>query len=189
MLEGAKYIDMACSIPAKIKLADCEKLGLRTCCFKETCKPRLGMRGPVTCDAPNFYMGGDGELKPSRKVYQHSLRAPKRPHPWETVHPSDEKATATAEKASKSIAAVSAAFEMDCVQTCRAFIHGRCLKDNDATRLPGDPMRCTEIHDKSENQARCCFVLKSSDPLYHKSFTKCRSIAYGKFSVSGGLRE
>ena len=65
MLEGAKYIEMAYSISAKLKLAECDKIGLRSCCFKEKCTPGLGMRGPVTCNAANFFMGSDGQQKPS----------------------------------------------------------------------------------------------------------------------------
>ena len=63
---------------------------------------------------------------------------------------------------------------------CRAFIRGRCLKSNDVTLPAGDPMRCTETDDKPKNEIMCCSVLKPDDPLYHKGFTKCRSLAYGK---------
>ena len=39
VLEGTKYVEIQCAIPAKIKLAGCDKFGIRPCCFKETCNP------------------------------------------------------------------------------------------------------------------------------------------------------
>ena len=101
VLEGTKYIDMKCSISANIKLADCDKFGLCPCCFKEKCTPGLSSRGPVTCDASNFFMGGDGQLKPSRNIYQNSLAPRKR-----TRGVDDDKSTAMAEKASKATVAI-----------------------------------------------------------------------------------
>ena len=65
---------------------------------------------------------------------------------------------------------------MDCVQTCRAFVRGRCLKTN----IEADPLKCTEAHDKPKSEVTCCSMLKPGDPLYSRGFTKCRLLAFGK---------
>ena len=48
-------------VTAKMKLAGCEKFGIRPCCFKETCTPTMSFRGPSPYDAANFFLGADGK--------------------------------------------------------------------------------------------------------------------------------
>ena len=88
----------------------------------------------------------------------------------------DEKSTAMAEKASKATTSIRSQFEMDCVQTCRSFIRGSCLKTN----LDKDPLKCTETHDKPKDEVLCCSMHKPGDSLYNRGFTKCCSLAFGK---------
>ena len=39
-LQGAKYIDVKCRFPAKLKLAKSGDHGLRNCCFRKQCRIR-----------------------------------------------------------------------------------------------------------------------------------------------------
>ena len=50
-LEGTKYIDMWCTVPAKIKFNKCVTFGLRNCCFKVKCAKGAGPKGAISCDA------------------------------------------------------------------------------------------------------------------------------------------
>ena len=99
-------------------------------------------------DASNFFLGADGQQKESSNVYFNSLGPRKR-----TRGVDDEKSSARAEKASKTMVAIRSKFEMDCVQlqTCRAFVRGRCLKTN----LKDDPLQCGQTHDKPKNEVIC----------------------------------
>ena len=160
---------LGCSVPAKFKLTNCVKLGVRPCCFKVKCTPGEVRLGAISCDGGNFYVGNDSEQKASRNSAQYTSRAPK--HPRED----DERSVSRAEKAGKATTTITAAFEIsNCLQVCRTFIRGRCIKSNDTTLAVGDPRRCTEMHDKPKSEIKCCSILKLNDELYHKGFTKCR---------------
>ena len=65
-LEGTKYTDMRCTVPAKIKFNKCVTFGLRSCCFKVKCAKGVGPRGAISCDDGNYYMDSTGEMKQSR---------------------------------------------------------------------------------------------------------------------------
>ena len=75
----------------------------------------------------------------------------------------------------KSASGIAASYEMHhCVQNCRAFERGRCIKHHDISLPVGDPRRCFEQHDRPKNQIKCCSTLVPGDEFYHKNFTKCR---------------
>ena len=158
-LEGTKYIDMRCTVPAKIKFNKCVTFGLRNCCFKVKCAKGVGPRGAISCDAGNYYMDSTGAMKQSRIFAQITGRGPKRPL--------DDTQAAASEKSAIGIAT---SLELhSCTQVCRAFFRGRCLKDNDTTRPIGDPMRYSETHDKPKGEVKCCSILSMDDALFHTS--------------------
>ena len=41
-------------------------------------------------------------------------------------------------------------------------------------------MRCREHHDRPKGEVKCCSILDSADPLYHKNFTYCRAKMAGE---------
>ena len=59
-------------------------------------------------------------------------------------------------------------------------MRGRCLKSNDASLSPSDPMRCREYHDRPKGEIKCCSILDPGDPLYNKHFTSCRAKMAGE---------
>ena len=62
----------------------------------------------------------------------------------------------------------------------RAFVRGRCLKSNDTSLSPSDPMLCREMHDRPKGEVKCCSVLTPDDPLYNKHFRTCRAKMAGE---------
>ena len=175
-LPGTKYIECKCKHPAKLKLAKTGEHGLTNCCFREKCTPGVGPRGATSCDAANYYMDSQGVQRTSafydRAMAQavFGLQGTKRP-----IDTDKEEAKA------KSAASIAAAYEMHhCVQVCRAFERGRCVKHHEASLLVGDPRRCSEEHDKPKSEIKCCSILVPGDEYYHERFTKCRYKSIGE---------
>ena len=110
-------------------------------------------------------MDSTGEMKQSRIFAQLTGRGSNK-------RPLDDAKAAASEKSAIGIA--SSLELWSCTQTCRAFLRGRCLKDNDTTRPTGDPILCSKTHDKPKGEVKCCSTLSMDDALFHKSFTKCR---------------
>ena len=84
--------------------------------------------------------------------------------------------TSKEEANAKSAAGIAASYEMHhCIQVCRAFVRGRCVKHHEASLPVGDPRRCYEQHDKPKGEIKCCSTLApSGDEYYNWHFTKCR---------------
>ena len=170
-LQGAKYIDVKCRFPAKLKLAKSGDHGLRNCCFKKQCTPGLGPRGAISCDAVNYYMDSEGKVQKTEYHARSMVQESKR-----TAHGTKRALDASKEEAKlKSASGIAAHYEMhSCVQNCRAFERGRCIKHHDSSLPVGDPRRCFEQHDRPKNQIKCCSTLVPGDEFYHRNFTKCR---------------
>ena len=163
-LPGTKYIEIKCRYPAKPKLAKTGDHGLRNCCFRETCKPGVGPHGAISCDAVNYYMDSQGVQRTSPLYDRAMAQGTKRP-----IDSAKEAAEA------KSAAGIATASEMHhCIQVCRAFERGRCVKHHEIGLPVGDPRRCSEEHDKPKSEIKCCSILVPGDEYYHKHFTKCR---------------
>ena len=60
----------------------------------------------------------------------------------------------------ESVAGVEASFTLThCMQTCRAFQAGRCVKYHDDNLPHGHPRKCSETHDMPKKQIKCCSIL------------------------------
>ena len=157
---------MKCRFPAKLKLAKSGDHGLRNCCFKKQCTPGLGPRGAISCDAVNYYMDSEGKVQMTEYHARSMVQEARR-----TAHGTKRALDASKEEAKmKSASGIAAHYEMhSCVQNCRAFERGRCIKHHDSSLPAGDPRRCFEQHDKPKNQIKCCSTLVPGDEFYHKT--------------------
>ena len=163
-VQGTKYVDMQCRVPAKLQLGGSKDIGLRTCCFKEKCTPGMGPRGPVSCDAGNYYMDSNGVTQPSGNWAQQQGRVAKR-----GVDETKKQAGVLA------AAGVQGGFDLNnTIQTCRAFVRGRCIKYHGPELAIGHPRRCMEPHDRDKKTIDCCSILEPGHEYYSRHFTKCR---------------
>ena len=167
-LPGTKYVDTKCRFPAKLKLAKTGDYGLLGCCFKEKCTTGVGPRGAQTCDARNYCMDNEGVRKADRDgMIGFGASAPR-----------GTKRAIDVEKELKnasSVAGVQASFELtECIQTCRAFQAGRCIKYHDDSLPDGHARKCPETHDMAKKEIKCCSILEPGDRHYKKGFRTCR---------------
>ena len=73
-----------------------------------------------------------------------------------------------------SVAGVQASFDLTgCIQTCRAFQAGRCIKYHDDSLPDGHPRECPETHDMAKKEIKCCSILVPGDEHYKKGFLTC----------------
>lgn len=140
--------------------------GLLGCCLKEKCTTGIGPRGAQTCDARNYFMDSEGVRKADRDSmigFGHSApRGTKR-----AIDVAKEQANAV------SIAGVQASFTLtDCIQTCRAFQAGRCIKYHDDNLSDGHPRKCPETHDMAKKEIKCCSILVPGDKHYKKGSSR-----------------
>ena len=162
-VQGTKYVDMQCKMPAKLQLGG-KDIGLRMCCFKESCTPGMGPRGPVSCDAGNYYMDSNGVTQPSGNWAQKQGRVAKR-----GVDETKKQAGVLA------AAGVQGSFDLsNTIQICRAFERGRCIKYHGPELAIGHPRRCMEPHDRDKKTIDCCSILEPGHEYYSRHFTKCR---------------